>query len=62
MLITLSLLSSSVNYDVTTFNSKHHSLRKPRLANFVDIAIIENMFNKTAFKDSRKLRRLEIVH
>ena len=43
-------------YDVIIFISKQLYFRRPRLANF---AI---MFIKTTFKDSKKLKELEIMH
>ena len=50
------------NYDSITFISKYLYFQKPRLANFTDIITIVTMFIKTSFKDSKKLKELEITH
>ena len=43
------------NYDVITFQNTF-ILRKPRVANFVDI--IQTIFIKTTFKVSKKVKRI----
>ena len=45
------------NYDVIIFTLKYLSLRRPRVANFVDIFKIATMFSKTTFKDSSKVKK-----
>ena len=50
------------NYDVLTFISKYLFLRRPRVANSADIIKIATMFIKTTFKDSKKLKELEIIY
>ena len=37
-------------------------LRRPRVANSADIIKIATMFIKTTFKDSKKLKELEIIY
>ena len=49
------------NYYVITFISKYLS-REARVAIFDDIMIVLTMFIKTIFKDSRKLKELEIMY
>ena len=47
------------NYDVITFQNTF-ILRKPRVANFVDI--IQTIFIKITFKVSKKLKEVEIMY
>ena len=49
------------NYHVITFNSEYISLKKA-WSIFVDIIKIVTIFIKTIFKDSKKLKELEIIH
>ena len=49
------------NYDVVTFVSEFLSKRSPSIANF-EIIKSETMFIKTTFKDSKKLKELEIMY
>ena len=46
------------NYGVITFISEYLYLKKSRVATFVDIIKIVNMFIKTIFKDSKKVKRI----
>ena len=51
------------NYDVITFILQNTIiLRKPRVANFVDIIKIATLFTKTTCKDLKKLKELEIMY
>ena len=51
------------NYDVITFISKNtFILRGPRVANFADIIQNAARFINTIFKDSKKLKVLEIMY
>ena len=45
------------NYDVITFISKYLYFKKAGVAIFADIIKIVNMFIKTIFKDSLKVKR-----
>ena len=49
-------------YDVINFISKYFILRRPSVAIFADITKIVTMFFKTIFKDSKKLKELEIMY
>ena len=46
------------NYNVITFISKYFYFKKARGANFADIIKISTMFIKTAFKDSKKFKKI----
>ena len=52
------------NYDVTNFISKFQSfiLRRHVVAFFSDIIKIVTMFIKRIFKDSKKVKKLEIMY
>ena len=45
------------NYGVVNFISKYRFLRRPRVANFVDIIKVATMFIKTTFKDLKNVKR-----
>ena len=49
------------NHDLA-FISKHLFLRRPRVANFVDIIKIATTFIKITLKDSKKVKELEIIY
>ena len=46
------------NYGVITFISRYLFLRRPRVIDFADIIKTANMFIKTTFKDSNKVKRI----
>ena len=49
------------NYDVITIISKY-LLRKPGVDNFADIIKIVTAFIKKNFKDSKKIKKIEIMY
>ena len=51
-----------INYDATTFIWKCLNFKKTAVANFADIIKILTMFIKKTFKDSKKLKELEIMY
>ena len=48
-------------YDVITFISKYHYLRRPGVASFAEIIKIIARFIKIIFKDSREVKRMQIM-
>ena len=52
------------NYYIITFISKYPYFKKPLfwVANFADIIRIVNIFIRTTFKDSKKLKELEVMN
>ena len=48
------------NYKVIIIFQNTFILRRPRVANFAEIIKVSTMFIKTTFKDSKKLKELEI--
>ena len=52
------------NYDVINFISKFQAfiLRRPVVAFFADIIKIVTMFIKRIFKDSKKVKKIEIMY
>ena len=48
--------------DAITFISKHFILRRPRVAILLTSSKHVTMFIKTIFKDSKKLKGLEIMY
>ena len=52
----------NISYDVKTFISKYLYFKKAGVAIFADIIKIVTFFIKTIVKDSRKVKRLEILY
>ena len=44
-----------------TLSQNAFILRRPKVANFADIIKISTMFNKKTFKDSKKIKKLEVM-
>ena len=49
-------------YGVITFILKYFTLKRPGVAGFADIIRTVTVFTKKSFKDSKKLKELEIMY